>query len=140
MSLLKKLVGGDIVDGISEIGKAINEAYTSDDERLTHAEVMERIRQEPQALQVGINKIEAQHRTIFVAGWRPYIGWICGTALAIYFIPQYIMATVLWVKVSWSAQAIAAYPVSPDSLIELLFAMLGIAGLRTIEKLNDKAQ
>ncbi len=37
-------------------------------------------------LQAEINKIEAQHRTIFVAGWRPFIGWVCGVALAYNFI------------------------------------------------------
>ena len=37
-------------------------------------------------LQAEINKIEAQHRTIFVAGWRPFIGWVCGFALAYNFV------------------------------------------------------
>ena len=32
--------------------------------------------------QIEVNKEEAQHRTVFVAGWRPFIGWVCGVALA----------------------------------------------------------
>ena len=36
-------------------------------------------------LQTKINEIEAGHRTVFVAGWRPFIGWVCGVALAYNF-------------------------------------------------------
>ena len=46
--------------------------------------------------QAEINKVEAASSILFVAGWRPYIGWICGTALGVYYIPQALMATVLW--------------------------------------------
>ena len=45
-------------------------------------------------LQAEINKLEAQHRSIFVAGWRPFIGWICGFALAYNFI---IRDLFIWV-------------------------------------------
>lgn len=37
-------------------------------------------------IQNEVNKIEAQHRSIFVAGWRPFIGWVCGLALLYNFI------------------------------------------------------
>ena len=37
-------------------------------------------------IQTRINEIEAQHRTVFVAGWRPFIGWVCGVALAYNFV------------------------------------------------------
>ena len=37
-------------------------------------------------LQGEINKIEAQHRTIFVAGWRPFIGWVCGFVVCSVFV------------------------------------------------------
>ena len=42
--------------------------------------------QESNMAQVDVNKAEAQHRSIFVAGWRPFIGWVCGVALAYHFI------------------------------------------------------
>jgi len=38
------------------------------------------------SIQTRINEIEAQHRTVFVAGWRPFIGWVCGFALAYNFV------------------------------------------------------
>jgi hypothetical protein len=140
MSFLKRLVGGDVVDGIKAVGDGLDKVFTSDHERLTHAEIMERIKQQPAAMQVEINKIEAGHRSVFVAGWRPYIGWVAGTSLAIYFIPQYALASIMWVKVSWAAQEIAEYPVSPDAIMELVLAMLGMATLRTYEKVKGAAK
>ncbi len=45
-----------------------------------------------------------------------------------------MLGALLWAKASWAAQAIAAYPVSADGLMQLVLAMLGMAGLRTFEK------
>ncbi len=83
-----------------------------------------------------INKTEAQHSSIFVSGWRPFIGWICGLALAFQYLirPFWIWAGSIW------------YPDSPippgldEALWELMLGMLGIGGLRTIEKLKGKAR
>lgn len=80
--------------------------------------------------QTETNKIEAGHRSIFVAGWRPFIGWTCGAALAY----QFVLAPLL----VWGS-AIAGHPIPPppsldDMLWELMFGLLGIAGLRTFEK------
>jgi len=80
--------------------------------------------------QIGLNTAEAQHRSIFVAGWRPAIGWTCALAL----VYQFILAPLT----AWGG-AMAGYdlPVPPsldDMLWELLFGMMGMAGLRTFEK------
>lgn len=45
--------------------------------------------------QIETNKLEAQHRSIFVAGWRPYLGWICGTGVGYQFIFRPISNGVL---------------------------------------------
>lgn len=80
--------------------------------------------------QLEVNKIEAGHRSIFVAGWRPAIGWICVLALG---------WTYIGVPVAKLGLAIAGVEVElpvleTDSLMELLFGMLGLSGLRTFEK------
>ncbi len=83
-----------------------------------------------------INKAEAQHSSIFVSGWRPFIGWICGAALAFNYI---IRPFWLWAQTVWFPDA----PVPPgldDSLWELMFGMLGLGGLRTVEKLKGKTR
>lgn len=82
-------------------------------------------------LQGEINKIEAQHRTIFVAGWRPFIGWVCGVALAYNFVLRDLL---IWF--------IGPEQVPPalqmEHLMTVLIGMLGLGGMRTFEKFNNK--
>lgn len=134
MSFWSNLVGGGIAEPIKAVGEIIDNVYTSEGEKLDKQQLLERLRQAPSMAQVDLNKTEAQHRTLFVAGWRPYIGWVCGTGLAMYFLPQYAMASILWTKLCWEAQQIVPYPVTPDALMELVIAMLGLGTLRTLEK------
>jgi hypothetical protein len=83
-------------------------------------------------LQGEINKVEAQHRTIFVAGWRPFIGWVCGVALAYNFVLRDLL---IWF--------IGPEQVPPalqmEHLMTVLIGMLGLGGMRTFEKLKDKS-
>ena len=98
MSWLDKLVGGGIAEPIEAFNNVIKTAFGDKGEKMSHEEVMAQIELKPASMQVELNKIEAAHRSPFVAGWRPFIGWVSGTALAFYFIPQYVMATIVWVK------------------------------------------
>lgn len=82
--------------------------------------------------QIDVNKAEASHKSLFVAGWRPFVGWVCAGALAYHFIFQPIMVF-----------AISVYGVSitlPEfdmgSLMTILMGMLGLGGLRTLEKVQ----
>jgi len=83
-------------------------------------------------VQNEVNKIEAQHRSIFVAGWRPFIGWVCGVALLYNFILRDIIA--------WASPNIMPPALQMDHLITILLGMLGLGGLRTYEKLKDKSK
>jgi len=83
-------------------------------------------------LQGEINKIEAQHRTIFVAGWRPFIGWVCGVALAYNFILRDLLV--------WFIGPEQVPPaLQMEHLMTVLIGMLGIGGMRTFEKFNNKS-
>lgn len=81
--------------------------------------------------QVEVNKAEAKHRSIFVAGWRPFIGWVCGIALAYHFV----LAPLIVFGVAWSGAAIPEIPAfDMDSLMTVLLGMLGLGGMRSFEK------
>jgi hypothetical protein len=93
------------------------------------------------SVQTELTKVEAQHRTVFVAGWRPFIGWVAGVALAAFYIPQFIMASYLWVTMVLEAKALLPYPeVNANHLFELIIGMLGLGALRTYEKIKDKTK
>lgn len=81
--------------------------------------------------QIDLNKQEAQHRKIFVSGWRPMVGWICAIALAYNFIIRDLMA---WVILN-TGEAITLPPaLAMEHLMTILLGMLGLGGLRTYEK------
>jgi hypothetical protein len=129
--------GGDtLAKPIDAIGNVLDKVLTSKEEKLAGAAVLEKLKQRPAELQVEINKLEAQHKSRFVAGWRPAIGWVCAASLAFYFIPQYIVGAYLWAKISLATGAVAAFPISADGLFQLVLALLGMSTLRTYEKVT----
>lgn len=89
-----------------------------------------RMAQESNLAQIELNQAEAQHRSIFVAGWRPAIGWTCALAL----VYQFVIAPLAVWGAAVAGHDIPAPPSLDDMLWELLFGMLGMAGLRTFEK------
>tara|TARA_B100000470_G_C19763892_1_gene379694 strand:- start:678 stop:1085 length:408 start_codon:yes stop_codon:yes gene_type:complete len=80
--------------------------------------------------QLEINKAEASHRSIFVAGWRPFIGWSCGFALAYTYVIQPIAVFAL----AQSGYLIDLPTLSMSEMMPVLMGMLGLGGLRTFEK------
>lgn len=81
--------------------------------------------------QLEINQVEAAHRSIWVAGWRPFIGWCCGAALAYHFVlhPVVIFGLAL---TETTTPALPAFDM--DSLMTVLLGMLGLGGMRSFEK------
>lgn len=76
--------------------------------------------------QLDINKEEAKSESVFVSGWRPFIGWICGLALMYQYLARPVVS--IWLP---------SIPIGlDDNLWQLLLGMLGMGGLRTFEKLN----
>lgn len=128
-------VGGIL--GSGGLGGILDDLFTSDEERLSKQEAMARIEQEPNLRQIDINLQEAKHRTVFVAGWRPFIGWVCGVALFWHFM--------LYDLLNWVRDAFAPdFPAPPalsgtEQLITIVLALLGLGGLRTYEKVKGKS-
>lgn len=86
--------------------------------------------------QVEINKVEASNSSVFVAGWRPAIGWSCALAFAFMYV---ISPVVVWIGGMFGV--ILSQPkFDADALMSLTFGMLGIAGFRTFEKVKGVAR
>ncbi|MFA6283839.1 MAG: holin family protein, partial [Desulfurivibrionaceae bacterium] len=127
---------GSIIEGV---GKVADDLFTSDEERLKIALQEKGMETELIKGQLDINKTEAQHSSIFVAGWRPFIGWVGGIALAYQFI-LYPLMTWLWALLqakNWVPTTLSPPPVlAPEELWVILSGMLGIAGLRSFDKVK----
>lgn len=89
-----------------------------------------------QAQQAEINKVEAASNSVFVAGWRPFIGWVCGVGIAWVFV---VSPVASW---AFMLAGVTEKPPEIDAeyLLELILAMLGLGGLRTFEKLKGVAR
>ena len=83
-----------------------------------------------QKAQTDINAIEAANPKLFIAGWRPFIGWICGLALGWQFIGSPMFEWV--VKVC--GKTVVAPTIDTGGLITILMALLGLGTMRTVEK------
>lgn len=90
----------------------------------------ERHAQELAKGQIQVNAQEAQHRSVFVAGWRPFVGWTSGIALFYHFVLQPILIFSLAI----SGQQFDLPEFDMSSLMTVLMGMLGLGGLRTFEK------
>ena len=82
--------------------------------------------------QIDVNKAEASHKSLFVAGWRPFVGWVCAGALAYHFILQ----PILVFAISVYGISITLPEFDMGSLMTILMGMLGLGGLRTLEKVQ----
>ena len=81
--------------------------------------------------QLAINQKEAEHGSIFVAGWRPFIGWVCGSALVWNFI---IRPIATWIAFLNGTDLEGMPELNGGELTTILLGMLGLGGLRTYEK------
>lgn len=131
MGFFSKIIGAGTTAPIEAIGNVIGKVYEGKNEKLSHEEVMTAIAQNPQMWQAEIGKLEAQHRSLFVAGWRPFIGWVCGTGLGFVFVFNPI---IQWV----TGQAGPSMPT--EAMMTLVVSLLGLAGYRTVEKVSRAAK
>ena len=122
---------------IESVGKVASDLITTDKERLEMTLREKELDQRLDMAQIGVNQTEAQHSSIFVAGWRPAIGWIGAAALAYQFLLYPIMLWGwTWMQgMGWIPRELTPPPVlEADQLWVILSGILGIAGMRSFEK------
>jgi hypothetical protein len=131
LKLLMSLIGKK-GDGLGGLATDIREAIKG--KEIDPNKALELVK-----LQNEISKVEAQHRSVFVSGWRPFIGWVCGVALAYNFIVRDLLT---WFMSNYYSELGVTMPpaLQMEHLMTVLLGMLGLGGLRTYEKLKDKSK
>lgn len=129
MGILSKLIGGSIGEMANGVAGAIDRFVETPEEKKAAELLITKVHQQPDKWQTEINKIEAGHRSLFVAGWRPAVGWICVLALAWGWI---IGPTVQFI---YPERALPAIEIG--QAISLIMALLGMGALRSYEKKNS---
>lgn len=130
-----------LIGPVLEIGKSLLDRFGPEDKakrRLMEAEFLKMAAEgelKQVIAQLEINAREAQHPSIWVAGWRPFFGWAGGAG--------FVYATIAQPLLAW-ASAIHGWPTPPALNLDLLWVvvtgMLGIGGLRTFEKSKGVAR
>lgn len=128
MGLLSKLFSVGAAEPIKAVGGILDDLFTSDEEELTLEIVKQRLAQKPALVQAEIMKVQAQHRSTFVAGARPFLMWVCGLGFLFAFLINPIL--------QWLLPDMGSPELPLDVMMELTLAMLGLAGLRTVEKIK----
>ncbi len=133
-TLLAKILPELVGTGQAVIKRLIPDPLEQQRAELELLQLADRARQG----QLDINKIEAGHRSVFVAGWRPAIGWVCAAALAY----AYILRDMLMFAVAIAGIELPVLPpeLNLRELVPILLGMLGLGGLRTYEKYKGVAK
>ena len=130
MSWFSTLIGSS--NPIEVIGKAGDALFTSDEEREQLKNDLAEIKQKPLLMQALANTTAAQHRSTFVAGARPFLLWVCGFGFLFAFVINPIL--------QWLWPEVGTPELPLNVMMELTLAMLGLAGLRTVEKIKGVAK
>ena len=130
--MLDKLIG--------PISTLLDKVIPDADERsrLAHeiATLAERQSHEIAKAQIEVNREEATSHSIFVAGWRPMVGWVCCAGLA----TNYLLVPVCNFVLTITESPITVPPLDLSEMMPVLLGMLGLGGLRTYEKTKNVAR
>ena len=129
LNLISGLLGGKN-GALKQIAGVIDDLHTSDEEVLDKKILMQRIQQKLAEKQLDVNAKEAGHRSVFVSGWRPFIGWCGGLALFCEFI---LSPCIEWYA-KFAGLDLTAPEIQTGPLLAIVSSMLGVAGLRSFEK------
>lgn len=127
-------IGGIISAASDIIGKFVPDADKRIEAQIELAKIADGAAQRSDERlegQIEVNKIEAANPNIFVSGWRPFIGWVGGVTLAWSFLVAPTIHTV------WPHQPIPS--VDATMVMNLIYGLLGIGAMRTVEKLGGVA-
>ena len=128
---------------IDSVGKVASDLITTDKERIELELEGKRIDQATDLAQMEVNKTEAQNQNLFVAGWRPAIGWVGAAAMAYQFL---LYPLLVWSWTWMQAEQIVPQEVKPPPMLDtealwvILSGMWGIAGMRSFEKSRGVAR
>jgi hypothetical protein len=127
-----------LIPAVSDLlGKFIEDKDAKNKMAHEIATMAEKAAHEAAIAQIGVNKAEASHRSIFVAGWRPFVGWVCAIALGYHFVLQPL---ILFGMAAANVPPLALPEFDMDSLMTVLLGMLGLGGLRSYEKTKGLAK
>ena len=138
MNPLLNLLAGPVIDAVGKIiDRVIPDKAAAEKAKLEFAAVQQSQEFQLALQQIIVNVEEAKHPSIFVSGWRPFVGWVCGVALAYVALLEPLARFVAIVSFGY----VGLFPVIDTNLtMQVLLGILGLGGLRTWEKQKQVAR
>jgi len=130
------LAAGPIASGLFGL---IDKLFTSDDERMAAKLKVLELEKSGELAQIAVNAQEAQHASIFIAGWRPFIGWVCGLAFTWAFL-LYPMLSFFVVASGLPVDLTLVPELDLAAMMPVLMGMLGLGAMRSWEKREGVAR
>lgn len=96
------------------------------------ATIAEKQANEQAKAQIQLNAVEAAHTSLFVAGWRPAVGWVCALAMLLNFI----LIPFINLGLEFAELELTINLIEMDTMMPVLLGMLGLGGMRTAEKIK----
>jgi len=134
------LVNIDLGSIVKEGVNILDDLFTSDEEKLTLALQDKQLDNSVIQGQLTVNQKEAEHRSFFVAGWRPFIGWVGGFALGYKFLfhPFLTWVWCLFQAKGWIPDKVGQPPtINASELYPIIMGMLGLGTMRTVEGIKN---
>ena len=116
-------IAGSVMNGLDDL-------FTSDEERANAALKVEQLLQKPHILQAMANIESAKHKSVWVSGWRPAIGWVCAVGLGY----QFLILPFAGLINAYFALPAELPSIQSAELTTLVMSLLGLGGLRSYEK------
>lgn len=126
-----------LIDGVFD--RLAPDTNTRNAEKMAFVEALRSMEERLAAGQQEINKVEASHASLFVAGARPALLWICDICIALYYIPMFILGATMWlVTFIQSCETGCFIPPKPElgiaEIMALVATLLGSVGFRSLDK------
>ena len=128
MSWFTGLFSKGVAEPVDAVGNAFDKIFTSKEEKMKAQAVLDKIKQKPELLKAEIIKLQTQHKSLFVAGARPFLVWCSGVV----YVALGVAVMVFEVDIpEWYA----------DASVSAFLGALGLYGsMRSIEKITDKTK
>lgn len=130
------LAAGPIASGLFGL---IDKLFTTEDDRMAAKLKVLELEKSGELAQIAVNVQEAKHDSIFVAGWRPFIGWVCGLAFTWAFL-LYPMFSFFVVALGVPVDLTLVPDLDLASMMPVLMGMLGLGAMRSWEKKEGVAR
>lgn len=135
---LDPITGGEELAG--KIVDAISSHFSTPEQKQQATLDILKVIQASDLGQMQVNAAEAQNPHIFVAGWRPFIGWVCGFILAIAYIPKALAVLGIWVYVCIKGNQFAPPPsLDIGDVIALMGSLLGLGAMKSFDQFMGTA-